>query len=222
MELNTHHLITPKTARYSTYGKMSAKTKYFWFVLHGSNMLAEQMLYKFKEFDLETHFVVAPEGLSRFYLNGFGGDVVSSWMTKRDRLEEIHDFSVYCSTLFDLHVQKIPATCKTIIMGFSQGGITAMRWLHHIEVSVDFLIPYASWIPEDIDYGIAKTNWDQICKIFTYGEQDQFLNEKRINEIKEICERGNIDFNIEAYPGEHRVDKKQLKKIFKQYIEEKK
>ncbi|MFQ3349793.1 MAG: hypothetical protein ACI87X_000579, partial [Candidatus Arcticimaribacter sp.] len=105
MELNTHHLITPKTARYSTYGKMSTKTKYFWFVLHGSNMLAEQMLYKFKEFDLETHFVVAPEGLSRFYLNGFGGDVVSSWMTKRDRLEEIHDFSVYCSTLFDLHVQ---------------------------------------------------------------------------------------------------------------------
>tara|TARA_B110000261_G_scaffold162291_1_gene205573 strand:- start:1234 stop:1557 length:324 start_codon:yes stop_codon:yes gene_type:complete len=107
-------------------------------------------------------------------------------------------------------------------MGFSQGGITAMRWLHHIEVSVDFLIPYASWIPEDIDYGIAKTNWDQICKIFTYGEQDQFLNEKRINEIKEICERGNLDFNIEAYPGDHRVDKKQLKKIFKQYIEQKK
>jgi hypothetical protein len=39
MEINTHHIQTTKTARYSTYGILSSKTKYFWFVLHGSNML---------------------------------------------------------------------------------------------------------------------------------------------------------------------------------------
>ena len=74
MEINTHHIVTPKTARYVTYGNLSSKTKYFWFVLHGSNMLAEQMLYKFKNFDPELHFVVSPEALSRFYVNGFGGE----------------------------------------------------------------------------------------------------------------------------------------------------
>tara|TARA_B100000767_G_C19771505_1_gene540296 strand:- start:63 stop:722 length:660 start_codon:yes stop_codon:yes gene_type:complete len=218
MELNTHFIKTPKTARYSTYGRLSPKTKYFWFVIHGSNMLAEQMLYKFKEFDPETHFVLSPEGLSRFYVNGFGGKVVASWMTKRDRLEEIHDFSVYCSKLFDLYTHQLNSDCKSIIMGFSQGGVTALRWLHHLEVDVDFLIPYACWIPEDIDYGIAKTKWDQICKIFTYGKQDQFLNENKLDELIEICKQGNLDFNIEAYDGDHRVEKKQLKKIFKQYI----
>mgnify|MGYP006154491927 FL=1 len=113
MEIKTHHIATPKTARYTSYGKLSSKTKYFWFVLHGSNMLSEQMLYKFKDFDPETHFVIAPEGLSRFYVNGFGGEVVASWMTKRDRLEEIHDFSVFCSTLYDTYVQKLPESCKT-------------------------------------------------------------------------------------------------------------
>ena len=220
MEIKTHHILTPKTARYTSYGTLSPKTKYFWFVLHGSNMLSEQMLYKFKEFDPETHFVISPEGLSRFYVNGFGGDVVASWMTKRDRLEEIKDFSVYCSSLFDHYVQKLPKSCKTIILGFSQGGVTAMRWLHHSEVKVDFLIPYACWIPEDIDYSIAKTNWNQICKILTYGTEDQFLNEKKIIEIQKICKAGKLDFYEETYAGDHRVDKKQLKKIFKQYIEE--
>ena len=103
MEIKTHHIVTPKTARYSAYGNLSSKTKYFWFVLHGSNMLSEQMLYKFKEFDPETHFVIAPEGLSRFYVNGFGGEVVASWMTKRDRLEEIHDFSVNFEKPLKIH-----------------------------------------------------------------------------------------------------------------------
>ena len=219
MEIKTHHIATPKTARYTAYGELSSKTKYFWFVLHGSNMLSEQMLYKFKDFDPETHFVIAPEGLSRFYVNGFGGEVVASWMTKRDRLEEIHDFSVYCSTLYDTYVQKLPDSCKTIIMGFSQGGVTAMRWLHHLGVTVDFLIPYACWIPEDIDYSTAKTDWNKICKILTYGSKDQFLNEKKIIEIQEICKAGKLDFHNEIYAGDHRVDKKQLKKIFKQYIE---
>lgn len=219
MEIKTHHIVTSKTARYTAYGELSSKTKYFWFVLHGSNMLSEQMLYKFKDFDPETHFVIAPEGLSRFYVNGFGGEVVASWMTKRDRLEEIHDFSVYCSTLYDTYVQKLPESCKTIIMGFSQGGVTAMRWLHHLDVTVDFLIPYACWIPEDIDYSTAKTDWNKICKILTYGSEDQFLNEKKIIEIQEICKAGNLDFHNEIYAGDHRVDKKQLKKIFKQYIE---
>ena len=219
MEINTHHIQTTKTARYSTYGILSSKTKYFWFVLHGSNMLAEQMIYKFKEFDPETHFVVSPEGLSRFYVNGFGGEVVASWMTKRDRLEEIHDFSVYCSKLFNTYKTQLPRSSRTIIMGFSQGGITALRWLHHIKVSVDFLIPYACWIPEDINYQEGKSQWNEMCKIYTYGSKDQFLNEKKIKEIESICKAGDLDFHTEVYSGDHRVDKKQLQKIFKQYIE---
>ena len=220
MEINTHHIVTPKTARYVTYGNLSSKTKYFWFVLHGSNMLAEQMIYKFKNFDPELHFVVSPEALSRFYVNGFGGEVVASWMTKRDRLEEIDDFSNYCSTLYNQYLNKLSRDCKSIIIGFSQGGVIAMRWLHNLKVEADFLIPYACWIPEDIDFKTAKTKFGKICKIFTYGESDQFLNDQRLKEIKEILKAGNLDFHIEKYPGDHRIDKKHLQKIFKQYIEQ--
>ena len=73
MEIKTDYYTTQKIARYSTYGTLSEKTKYFWFALHGSKMLCEQMLYKFKEFDPTEHFIVAPEALIRFYEKDFGG-----------------------------------------------------------------------------------------------------------------------------------------------------
>ena len=91
MEIKTNYFISPKTARYSTYGELTPSTKYFWFALHGSKMLCEQMLYKFKNFDPKEHFILAPESFNRFYEKDFGGPVVASWMTKRDRLHEIKD-----------------------------------------------------------------------------------------------------------------------------------
>ena len=46
------------------------------------------------------------------------------------------------------------------------------------------------------------------------------LSRPHTQEIMEILKAGNLDFHIEKYPGDHRVDKNQLKKIFKQYIEQ--
>ena len=74
MDIKTNYIPITKQARYSSYGTLSEQTRFFWFVLHGSKMRCEQMIYKFSNFDSATHFIIAPEGLSRFYLNGFGGD----------------------------------------------------------------------------------------------------------------------------------------------------
>ena len=122
---STHHFKTEKTGRYVTYGNLSADTRYFWFVLHGTRMLCEQMAYKFRDFDHREHFVVAPEGLSRFYANGFGGDVVATWMTSRDRLFEIQDNNHYLYNLYHNFSVNLPSGCQKIILGFSQGGTTA-------------------------------------------------------------------------------------------------
>ena len=220
MEINTHYFTTPKTARYSTYGELSSSTKYFWFALHGSKMLCEQMLYKFKEFDPQEHFVVAPEALMRFYEKDFGGPVVASWMTKRDRLEEINDFSQYLSSLYNLFKSKLPATCKKSILAFSQGGTTAFRWLHHTNVEVDFLIPYACWIPEDIPLNEGKTNFDALRVLFTYGTEDKFLTEKRIEMVDQVIQKNQLSIDKIPYKGTHRIDREHLQHLFEHYIKQ--
>lgn len=218
MELKTDYFISPKTARYSTYGELTASTKYFWFALHGSKMLCEQMLYKFKDFDPKEHFVVAPEGLNRFYEKDFGGPVVASWMTKRDRLHEIKDNGNYLSGLYQYFLAQLPQGCKKTIMAFSQGGTIAFRWLHQKKVEVDNVIPYACWIPEDIDLIASKTDLNVPQLLFTYGKEDQFLTEKYIAMVGDVINKSNVKMTFLPYTGDHRISKEQLKLIFEQYI----
>jgi len=218
MELKTDYFISPKTARYSTYGELTASTKYFWFALHGSKMLCEQMLYKFKDFGPKEHFVVAPEGLNRFYEKDFGGPVVASWMTKRDRLHEIKDNGNYLSGLYQHFLAQLPQGCKKTIMAFSQGGTIAFRWLHQKKVEVDNVIPYACWIPEDIDLIASKTDLNVPQLLFTYGKEDQFLTEKYIAMVGDVINKSNVKMTFLPYTGDHRISKEQLKLIFEQYI----
>ena len=51
MKIENKFLKINKTVRYSTFGDLTSETKYFWILLHGSNMICEQMLYKFKNFN---------------------------------------------------------------------------------------------------------------------------------------------------------------------------
>jgi hypothetical protein len=56
---------------------------------------------KFKELASENTLIVAPEALSRFYLNGFSGRVGATWMTKEARDTEILDYLNYLNKLLD-------------------------------------------------------------------------------------------------------------------------
>ncbi len=220
MEIKTNYFISPKTARYSTYGELTASTKYFWFALHGSKMLCEQMLYKFKNFDPKEHFIVAPESFSRFYEKDFGGPVVASWMTKRDRLHEIKDNGNYLSGLYQHFLEQLPQGCKKTIMAFSQGGTICFRWLHQQKVVVDYIIPYACWIPEDIDLAASKTDLNAVQLLFTYGKEDQYLKAEYIAMVAEIIKKSKLKMTFLPYTGDHRISKEQLKLIFEQYIKE--
>lgn len=218
MEINTEYIEVKKTARYTTFGNLSEKTKYFWFCLHGSNMRCEQMIYKFKDFDPNEHYVVSPEGLSRFYEKDFSGEVVAAWMTSRDRLKEIDDFSYYLTKLYQQISLQLPEHCKKIIFGFSQGGTTAYRWLHQEEIVCDTILGYSCWIPEDIDLKTSKTNFQNIQQLYTYGLQDQYVTPDRVEALKEVISKNELEVIIKESEGDHRINRENLIKIFENNI----
>lgn len=218
MEIKNHSLVLQKTARYSVFGELTAQVECFWFVLHGSRMLCEQMLYKFKDFDPKKHLVVAPEALHRFYAKDFGGPVVASWMTKHHRLDDINDNGEYLSNLYGQYVNQLPKGCKKVILGFSQGGTILYRWLHKHKEAVDFIIPYAAWIPEDIDLKQSQTQLNTINTYFTYGEEDQFLTTERIKKIKQLTDEQGLKITYLPYSGDHRMDRNQLHHIYNHFI----
>jgi predicted esterase len=181
-------------------------------------MICEQMIYKFIDFDPTTHLIVAPEGLSRQYTKGFGGEAVATWMTSRDRLNEIEDFSNYLTKLYQYFFNQIPAKCIKVVLGFSQGGTTLFRWLHHSQINVDIIIAYSCSIPEDIDLSKSKTFLNGIKIIYTYGTDDEFLSKKRLEKIYSISESNKLDIKYLPYAGGHKVNKAQLQYILVAHI----
>jgi hypothetical protein len=81
MKVQDNKISVSKTAHYSTMGKLSKSTRYIWIVAHGYGQRANRIIKKFDFLSPEEHFVIAPEGLSRFYWHK-NQEPVASWMTR--------------------------------------------------------------------------------------------------------------------------------------------
>jgi predicted esterase len=204
-----HNIIVPKTANYYSLGDIkTAKT--IWFVLHGYGYLAEFFIKKFEPILNNETCVIAPEALSRFYLNGFYGRVGASWMTKHQRLEEIEDYTNYLQLLFETILKENNGNYTKInIVGFSQGGATACRWLASKNVPCTNFILWASVFPDDLDFNIVSTRTNTTL---IYGRQDEFLTEERIALLRKQIKDSKIDCNTITFDGKHDIPKEVLVK----------
>lgn len=202
-----HNITVPKTANYYTIGDVkTAKT--IWIVLHGYGYLAEFFIKKFEPILNNETCVIAPEALSRFYLNGFNGKIGASWMTKLQRMEEIEDYTNYLNLLFDTLIKENNGIyTKLNIVGFSQGGATACRWFATKKIHCTNLILWASVFPEDVDFNaIQKTT-----KVFlVYGTKDEFLTEERVASVKKQLANSTVDCKIITFDGSHDIPKEVL------------
>jgi hypothetical protein len=83
--LKQHTIQTTKTARYYTLGELNTSTEEIVFVFHGYAQLAKEFIQNFTIIESQTRFIIAPEGLNKFYFRGLGGKAGASWMTKEDK-----------------------------------------------------------------------------------------------------------------------------------------
>ncbi len=94
-----------RTARFFQLGALSAETSQVWFVCHGYRQLAGRFVRRFAAACAKGAVVVAPEALSRFYVDpapgahGTASRVGASWMTRSDREAEIRDYVAYLDAL---------------------------------------------------------------------------------------------------------------------------
>lgn len=78
-------LVVPRHARVGLVGDPDSARE-AWLILHGYGMLAQGILHWFRAAERPGRLLVAPEGLSRFYLEENGvRRVGASWMTREDR-----------------------------------------------------------------------------------------------------------------------------------------
>ena len=202
-----------KTARFYTYGNASSAKK-IWLVLHGYGQLAKYFIKNFDHLNPNDHFVVAPEGLYRFYLNGFEGRVGATWMTKEERLDDIDDYVNFLNQVFDNTILPFLNENKTFIcFGFSQGVATASRWIAYGNYNPHKAIFWAGSFPPDLEPVEAEKSFASIQTLCCVGNEDPFVKDEQIEETKKHLAALNINAKWITYSGAHTIPKSELNRI---------
>lgn len=211
-----HHTLSVKrTAHFSTRGQLSEQTRFVLLACHGYGQLARHFIRKFDVLEAKDTFIIAPEGLSRFYWGGLSGDTVASWMTKEGRLEEIADYCAFLDTLHAKYLTALPPDCKVILFGFSQGVATIMRWATHSFPECTAFACWAGMIPEDIDYSPHLDYFkDKDLHVF-YGDADPLITPAKLSFLRKVITDSQLP-NIQEhhYAGKHSVERTVLKEWF--------
>ncbi|MPR32646.1 alpha/beta hydrolase [Salmonirosea aquatica] len=212
-----HSLTVTRSARYFTLGEMSERTRHVWFVLHGYGQLAEYFIRKFEKISDEQTYVVAPEALSHFYLNGNSGRVGASWMTREDRLSEIDDYVAYLESIYKaVFLNHSPDSLRITLLGFSQGTATACRWLDRGRLRCDRLILWAGYFANGIREVIDSNRLPPQDTHYVYGNRDEYLTQLNLTEYLESLQTELPFLKVLEYPGGHAIDTEVLSSRFKE------
>lgn len=207
--VNIHHLSVTRTARYITLGELTPATKEVWLVLHGYAQLATDFIQTFQPLDNGERFIVAPEGLNRFYAKGFGGKPAATWMTSEDREHDIADYIRYLDALY-AHLELATHPCKKVILGFSQGVATASRWLQATSHPVDHFVICSGEVAHELQQA-PHARLLTIPKTYITGNDDPFIDAEKHERYTRLMKSWGA--RVVEFTGGHMVHVPSLRQV---------
>jgi predicted esterase len=203
-----HHLTISRNVRYATLGEVGDGLRQVWFVCHGYGQLAHRFLRSFSALDDGSRLVVAPEGLSRYYVDHAERIVGASWMTAEDRLTDIADYVAYLDHLHDVVLVGVAKdSIRLYVLGFSQGTATASRWTALGKAHVDRLILWGGLVPPDLDLDVLGGPLRAAQLTLVVGEEDETVPAAAIERAKSRLQEAEIPYEQVSFPGGHRLDR---------------
>jgi predicted esterase len=209
-----HAIVVPRTARYYTLGPTHGFPRELWIVCHGYGHLAGRFIQSFAGLDDGTRLIVAPEGLSRFYLDPIperrhqrAPRVGATWMTREDRDAEIADYVRYLDLVAgEVRHHLAGASPRIVILGFSQGTATVCRWLAASDLRADRLVLWSGSIPPELDLAAWAARLHGASITLVAGESDELATPAAVAAEAERLSVAGVAFTMQRFPGGHTVD----------------
>ena len=206
-----------RTARYFALGD-PARAEQVWFGCHGYGQLAARFLEKLRVLDDGRRYIVAPEGLSRFYLSESATErrVGATWMTREDRLAEIDDYVRYLDAVYaDVFASIDRARVTVHALGFSQGTSTVSRWAAMGKAQIDRLTLWGGEFPPDLDLHVetfvGRLRGVELALV--YGRSDEYITPKVIQTITARLRQYGIRFDEIPFDGGHELNDAILRRL---------
>ena len=216
--ITEHHITVARTARYAAVGAPGAAE--LWVVCHGYRQLARRFIREFQGIAGAERRIVAPEGLSRFYLDEEGGPhgpearVGATWMTREDRIAEIDDYVAYLDALAERESEQTdvgvrvsgPGRSRITALGFSQGTATVARWAVQGRTRIDRLILWGGGLPHDLDVAAARERLQGVRVALVYGAEDPFVRAEAVAAQLETLRDLGAVADAHSFAGGHVMD----------------
>ena len=216
-EPREHHLTVQRTARYYALGGPSPDAPdditELWIVCHGYGQLAAPFLASFAGVVATSRRIIAPEALSRFYLDAPSGTpnaerrVGATWMTREDRRAEIADQVAYLDALHEY--VRPPASASRVrlrVFGFSQGVATVGRWVAYGRVRADQMILWAGAFPPDVDLTSLADRLAATPVVLVVGSRDELASWAGADAQLQRFTAAGITARLISFDGGHRLD----------------
>lgn len=210
-----HHIDFTLKAPYQTLNTLNPNTKYIWIVCHGYGQLAEHFIKRFDVLDPIENFIIAPQGLSKFYLPENYRKVGASWMTKNDRETDMLNQRSYFNAIIEHELKgQDHESCQYVLMGFSQGVSMVSRFAAFAKINFRHLILWAGGFPPEL----TPENFEHISSHaelhVVLGTSDQYFNEENYKqEITKMHDAIGLEPNIQLFDGRHEVKREVLKSL---------
>ena len=217
----THAIVVPRTARYCTIGPTHGFPRELWFVCHGYGQLAPRFIREFASLDDGSRLIVAPEGLSRFYLDPIpkrrhdpSPRVGETWMKREARESEIADYVSYLDRVADeVRHSLTGAAPRIVVLGFSQGTATVCRWLASSAMRADQLVLWSGTIPPELDLAAWADRLHGATITLVAGERDEMVPATVMSGEAERLSAAGVAFTLERHAGAHEVTAAGLKSL---------
>jgi predicted esterase len=218
----TVSIAVTRSARLALIGPEGPGVREIWYVLHGYGQLAAPFIEDFRAIDDGSRLVVAPEALSRFY----EGDqqarlhrdakVGASWMTREDRESEIADYLAYLDTAHRSILSQLGDGARApavTVLGFSQGGATAARWVASGRVNAARLVVWGSQLPPELDLADPGAAIRRAETVLVIGTTDVFATPKIVEKEAARLRAADFPFRFVSFTGGHRMDDDTLRSL---------
>ncbi|MGE5401414.1 MAG: alpha/beta hydrolase [Ignavibacteriales bacterium] len=205
-------IVVNRTARFYTLGEVTDNIQQVWFICHGYGQLASHFLKHFSKLNDGSRLIVAPEGMSRFYLSGTSGKTGASWMTSEDRLNEINDYISYLNAVYHEVLSTVNRGIIDIfLLGFSQGTATVARWYNQGKIEADNLILWGGHLPPEIN--LDSPIYKKIRLYLVYGTGDEYLKPAFYSMDETRLQAHGIQYQSISFEGGHWIKSEILLKL---------
>ena len=201
-------------APYYILGHVDNQTKSIWVIFHGYGQLASEFIGNFKVVNMNENVLIFPQGLSKFYLKGVAGKIGANWMTSYDREIDITNYIQYLDQLYQQEIRPHNSRINFNILGFSQGGHTATRWIYRSKLDYNKLVLWGTSLAHEINREQVEAYFSNRKNQVIVGSHDRFIDQLQLSKVRKRYAKMGFNYSLKVYNGGHDLHPEILKELF--------